>query len=59
MEKLEVSDEECMEKLESLAEEYGYEDTAAVEAVYSKDMIREQLLQEKAINLIRENAVIS
>lgn len=59
LENIEVSDEECTEKMENLAAEYGYTDTSAVEAVYSKDMIREQLIQEKAIDLIRENAVVS
>jgi len=58
LEGLEVSDEEYEEQLNSLAEQYGYEDGAAVEAVYSPDMIREQLIQEKAIALIRENAVV-
>lgn len=55
---IEVSDEECEEKLSELAEQYGYESAADVEAVYSKDMVRSQMLQERAINLIRENAEV-
>lgn len=55
---IEVSDEDCDEKLSELAEQYGYDNAAAVEAVYSKDMVRSQMLQERAINLIRENAEI-
>lgn len=55
---IEVSDEDCDEKLSELAEQYGYDSAAAVEAVYSKDMVRSQMLQERAINLIRENAEI-
>lgn len=57
-EELSVSDEEYEQKVKELAEQYGYEDAAAVEAVYSPGMIREQMIQEKAISLIRENAVV-
>lgn len=56
---LEVSEEEYQEMLNSLAENYGYEDPADVEAVYSREMIEEQLIQEKAIETIWGYAVIS
>lgn len=55
---IEVTDEECEERLSELAEKYGYESADAVEAVYSKDMVHSQMLQERAINLIEENAEI-
>lgn len=55
---IEISDEDCEAKLGELAEQYGYESAADVEAVYSKDMVRSQMLQERAINVIRENAEI-
>lgn len=54
-----VSEEEYQEQLQSLADQYGYEDTADIEAVYSRDMIEEQMIQERVIDLIEENAVIS
>ena len=56
---LTVSEEEYQEQLQSLADQYGYEDTADIEAVYSRDMIEEQMIQERVISLIVENAVIS
>lgn len=56
---LTVSDAECQQQLEALAEEYGYEDVSAVEGVYSREAIRERLLMNKAIEMIRENAVVS
>lgn len=59
LEGLEVSEEEYQEMLGSLAEDYGYENTADVEKVYSREMIEEQLIQEKAIDLIWSYAVIS
>lgn len=55
---LEISEEEYQERLETLAAQYGYEDVAQVEEQSGEEMIREQMLQEKAIALIRENAVI-
>lgn len=58
LEGIEISDEEYQEQVNALAEQYGYEDTAAVEAVYSPEMIREQMIQEKVIDLIVDNAVI-
>lgn len=59
LEGLEVTEEEYQEMLSSLAEDYGYENTADVEAIYSREMIEEQLIQEKAIDLIWGYAVIS
>lgn len=56
---LAVTQEEYMERGESLAEEYGYDSVVDVEEVYSRAMIEEQMIQEKVIELIRENAVIS
>lgn len=56
---LTVTQEEYMERGESLAEEYGYASVVDVEEVYSRAMIEEQMIQEKVIELIRENAVIS
>lgn len=56
---LEVSEEEYQEKLSQLAEDYGYEEPSEVEEIYSQGMLKEQMIQEKAIDLIRENAVIS
>lgn len=58
LEGIEVSDEEYQAQVNSLAEQYGYEDGAAVEAVYSQEMILEQMIQEKVIDLIVDNAVI-
>lgn len=55
---LEITEEEYQEMLSSLAEEYGYENTGDVEAIYSREMIEEQLIQEKAIELIWSYAVI-
>ncbi len=56
---LEVSEEEYQARVQELADQYQYEDAAAVEAVYSRAMIEEQMIQEKAIGVIVENAVIS
>lgn len=59
LENLTVSEEEYQEMLNSLTENYGYDDPADVEAVYSREMIEEQLIQEKAIDAIWSYAVIS
>lgn len=56
---MEVTEEEYQEMLNSLADDYGYEEPSEVEAVYSREMIEEQLIQEKAIDLIWSYAVIS
>lgn len=58
-EELEVTEEECQVKVHELAEEYGYSDPAAVEAVYSREVLKEQMRQERALTFIVENAVIS
>lgn len=54
-----VSEEEYQEQLQTVADQYGYEDPAEVEAVYNRDMMEEQMIQDKVISLIVENAVIS
>lgn len=54
---MEVSDDEYQEYLQSIADTYGYEDASDIETYYSPDLIREQLIQEKVIELICENAV--
>ncbi|MDO4260850.1 MAG: hypothetical protein Q4C82_02135 [Eubacteriales bacterium] len=56
-EDLTVTDEEYESRLSELAQQYGYDDPADVEAVYSEAMIREELIQKKAMSLIVENAV--
>jgi trigger factor len=53
-----ITDDEYQDELNSLAEEYDYESAEAVEEAYSEAMIREQMIQEKVIDLIVENAVI-
>ncbi|MCD8097699.1 MAG: trigger factor [Lachnospiraceae bacterium] len=57
LEGMEVSDDEYQEYLQSIADAYGYEDASDIETYYSPDTIREQLIQEKVIDLICENAV--
>ena len=56
---LAISDEEYTARAEQMVKQLGYEDASALEAVYSRDMVEEQMLQEKATSLIRENAVVS
>ena len=56
VENIEVTEEECQETLKELAAQYGYEGTEEVEAVYGREMVEDQLIQEKVINLIRSNA---
>lgn len=55
---MDATEEECTAKLEELALQNGAEDISAVEAVYSREIIRERLIQEKAIGFVRENAVL-
>ena len=50
--------QQSLAKLEELAAENGAEDTSAVEAIYSREIIRERLVQEKAISFVREHAVL-
>ena len=56
---LAISDEEYTARAEQMVKQLGYEDASALEAVYSRDLVEEQMLQEKATSLIRENAVVS
>lgn len=58
LEKLEVTDEEYEDKLVEVAAQYGILDTSMVEETYSPQMIREQLIQDKAITLIMDSAVV-
>ena len=51
-----MSDEEYQERLSALASQYGYDDPSKIEQVYSAEMIKEEMIQEKAINFIEENA---
>ncbi len=53
---LTVSEEEYQERLSSLAEQYNYDDPSKIEQVYSVEMIKEEMVQEKAISFIEENA---
>ena len=53
---LTVSDEEYQERLSTLAEQYNYDAPSKIEQTYSAEMIREEMIQEKAINFIEENA---
>lgn len=55
-EQIEASEEECQATLKELAEQYGYEDTKEVEAVYGREMVQEQLVQEKVLDFIRESS---
>ena len=56
---LTVSEEEYQEQLQSLADQYGYEDTADIEAVYRRDMIEDQKIKERGMSLVVGNAVVS
>ncbi|HBN56273.1 MAG TPA: trigger factor [Lachnospiraceae bacterium] len=56
---LTVSEEEYNARVEEMVKQLGYENASALEAVYTRDMVEEQMLQEKATSLIRESAVIS
>ena len=50
-----VSDEEYQDRLSTLASQYGYDDQSKIEQVYAPELIKEQIIQEKAIDLIAEN----
>ena len=52
---LTVSDEEYQDRLSTLASQYGYDDPSQIEQVYDPELIKEQIIQEKAIDLIAEN----
>lgn len=51
---LTVSDEEYQDRLSTLASQYGYDDPSQIEQVYDPELIKEQIIQEKAIDLIAE-----
>lgn len=57
VEGIEVTDEECHAMAQEIADQYGYDDVSAVEEVYPVEVFREQLIQQKALELIQENAV--
>lgn len=59
LEGIEISEDEYQAQLDSMAENYGYEDGSLVEEAYSQERIKEQMIQEKVIALIVEEAVIS
>ncbi len=50
---LEVTDEECKEMMQTIADQYGV-DLATVEEQYPLDVFREQLLQQKALEFLKE-----
>lgn len=52
-----VSDQEYEDRLNELAEQYNYDNTDDIVSLYSEEMIREEIVQEKVITLIEENAV--
>ena len=52
-----VSDQEYEDRLNELAKQYNYENTDDIVSLYSEEMIREGIVQEKVISLIEENAV--
>jgi trigger factor len=56
LEGMEISQEEYDEYTAGLAEQYGYDDGEAFEAAYSEELIREQLIQEKVLDFLCENA---
>ena len=55
---LTVSDEEYQDRLSTLASQYGYDDPSQIEQVYDPELIKEQIIQEKAIDLITENGEV-
>lgn len=58
LEGIEVSEDEYQEQLKNLASQYGYEDSSLVEQAYGKEKLREQMIQEKVIAFLVEEAVI-
>lgn len=52
-----VTDQEYEDRLNELAEQYHYDNTDDIVSLYSEEMIREEIVQEKVISLIEENAV--
>ena len=55
---LTVSDEEYQDRLSTLASQYGYDDPSQIEQVYVPELIKEQIIQEKAIDFIAENGKV-
>ena len=55
---LTVSDEEYQDRLSTLASQYGYDDPSQIEQIYQPELIKEQIIQEKAIDLITENGEV-
>ena len=58
-ENIEVTDEIYNEKAMEYAKSYGYEEIAAFEEAYGKDLIRSSILTELVMQFIIDNAVIS
>lgn len=58
-ESLSVSDEEYKEGIEEYVQAYGYEDEEALLKDYEEAEIRNWLLEEKAIGVLREHAVVT
>lgn len=54
---IEVSEEECKGLAQEIADQYGYEDVSAVEDIYPSEAFRDQLIQQKALEFLVENAV--
>lgn len=54
---IEVSEEECKSLAQDIADQYGYEDVSAVEEIYPPEAFRDQLIQQKALELLVANAV--
>ena len=52
-----IRDREYEDRLNELAKQYNYENTDDIVSLYSEEMIREEIVQEKVISLIEENAV--
>lgn len=51
-----VSEEDYQSTLEELSAQYGDGGTEEVEALYGQEMLQDQLIQEKVLDFIRENA---
>ncbi len=56
---MEVTEEEYQARLNEIMSQYGYEDSAQVETLYGRSMIEEELIQQKAIEFLIDNAAIS
>ena len=58
-ESLTVSDEEYKEGIEGYVQAYGYEDEEDLLKDYKEAEIRNWMLEEKAIGILREHAVVT